>query len=673
VRSHRIEDTGRWDLLRRLASTGGPRIDYEDFIVQVGPERDGEVHLRVLQSPAGQGGGSFSPPWTPGEWAGLRAGLGRDVGPAGGEAPAAPLRIGGALFFALFSGQVGTLWARSLGVTPDRGLRLQLRFQLESEPRGAAFLHSLPWELLYQPDTRDFLALSRLTPVVRYLEVARPASVLPLPSILRILVVIAEPPRLAPLDLARERREIEAAWGGSPRVEVQFLEEPTAEALRGALLASPFHVLHFMGHGGLDSSTGEGLLFFAAPGDAFDPRSGEVSGEALATLLKDFKTLRLVVLNACKTGRALGGEGLDPFAGVATALVMAGLPAVVAMQLPISDLAAIAFSRTLHLRLAAGDPVDAAVTEGRQAVYTASPGTLEWAIPVLFTRVSDGRIFDRLGRRATDSSSPMPPAAALLRGQPRRSPRVLGLAAGLIGLALLLSAVLGGFPKLSWPAGGSSSQPALDRVRVGQIWISRYEVAQRDFLRFVLANQQWRRGEIPAALHDGDYLRNWMSWHEFPSGLANHPVTWVSWYAAKAFCEWMGGRLPTQKEWQRAAHTAEGRYPWGEALVLGNSPPLNFCDAACTEPQRDGASLPGFRDGYPETAPVDAFPGGQTREGVFNLSGNVWEWCDDASGTKRVTLGGSYLSTLIECTTDKPSPEDAQLCATDGGFRCVWE
>jgi hypothetical protein len=668
-------------LLRRLISKGDLRIDYEDFIVQVGPERDGELNVRVLQSPAGQGGGSFSLPWTPGEWAGLRAGLGRDMGPAGGEAPPIPLQIGESLFSALFSGQVGLLWARSLGVTPGRGLRLQLRFRLESEPQGSTLLHSLPWELLYQPGTRDFLALSRLTPVVRYLEVARPASVLPLPSVLRILVVIADLPNLAPLDLARERREIEAAWGGNPRVEIAFLEEPTAEALREALLTGPFHVLHFMGHGGLDPSTGGGLLYFAASDGALDPLSGEVSGEALATLLKDFKTLRLVVLNACKTGRTLEGKGFDPFAGVATALVMAGVPAVVAMQLPISDLAAITFSRTLHLRLAAGDPVDAAVTEGRQAIYAASPGSLEWAIPVLFTRVSDGRIFDQLGRRTTDTLLPVRPMATFQGSQALRSPRLLGLLAALIVLTLCVSSFLGGFPRaavdravraIPWPS-GPSAYPASDRVRVGPIRISRYEVAQRDFLRFVLAKPQWRRGEISRALHDGDYLRNWISWREFPPELANHPVTWVSWYAAKAFCEWSGGRLPTQKEWQKAAHTAEGRFPWGDTLVRGDSPPLNFCDAACTGPQRDGTSLPGFRDGYPETAPVDAFPEGRTREGVFNLSGNVWEWCADASGAKRVTLGGSYLATFEECSTDKPDWEDARLCTADGGFRCVWE
>ena len=79
-----------------------------------------------------------------------------------------------------------------MGATRDHGLRLQLRFRLDPGERGPSVLHSLPWELLYNPVTRDFLALSRLTPVVRYLEVARPASSVRLPSVLRILVVIDE-------------------------------------------------------------------------------------------------------------------------------------------------------------------------------------------------------------------------------------------------------------------------------------------------------------------------------------------------------------------------------------------------------------------------------------------------------------------------------------------------
>ncbi|MES1243457.1 MAG: SUMF1/EgtB/PvdO family nonheme iron enzyme [Acidobacteriota bacterium] len=608
--------------------------------------------MRVLESPAGQGEGTFRLPWTADAWTEIRSGMSlasRDLkakNPASGLPD--PQEIGGELFNALFCGQVGLLWARSIGVLPDRGLRLQLRFKLDGVPPGSSLLHSLPWELLHQPDTRDFLALSRLTPVVRYLEVPRPVNLFRRPSVLRILVVICAPAGLPPLDLARERQEIQKAWYERTHVEVDFLDRPRVAALREALLRRPYHILHFMGHGTLDPNTGEGFLFFESEDGSADP----VSGEALLTLLKDVTSLRLVFLNACETARASGERGLDPFAGMATALVLGGLPAVVAMQLPISDASAIIFSRAVHLRLAAGDPLDVAVTEGRQALFVADRSTLEWAIPVLFTRVPDGRIFDRKELRARDD--------------PNSETRKRGLLAGVsVGLALLLAAILlRDLPDLR------TARPTLAKVRVGAFQVGRHEVTQKEFLQFVLANPRWRRDRIEPGLHDRDYLKSWISWRTPPPRLDDHPVSHVSWYAAEAFCEWMGGRLPRMKEWQIAAHTAEHRFPWGAGLSARS--PLNFCDRACAGPSRSVDPVLG-EDGFPETSPVGSFPAGRTREGVFDLSGNVWEWSAEASGSKRATLGGSYLSSFDECSTDRPVWEEAALCAPDGGFRCIWE
>jgi hypothetical protein len=489
-----------------------------------------------------------------------------------------------------------------------------------------------------------------------------------LPSVLRILAVVAEPAGFDRLNLERERREIEQALGDGPEVKIDFLKEARPEALRRALLEEEFHVLHFMGHGALDRRTGQGVLYFER-GGAADP----IPGESLATLLKDLKTLRLVFLNACETAHAPAADGRDPFAGVASALVMAGLPAVIAMQLPISDPAAIAFSRTVYLRLADGDPVDAAVTEGRLAIYTAAPGTMEWAIPVLFTRVADGRIFQRRSSRPQDTVTrpvAVPPRAPSRKRSFHVSRR--GILSGLIAIVLLF-AVLAGFGLLDrallaipWPA----RQPALEKVSLGSFRIARYETTEKAFRQFVLANPDWRRGRIPATVHDGDYLKNWVSWHEYPSELADHPVTYVPWAAAKAFCEWVGGRLPARAEWQLAAHTSEYRFPWGKGPLTGPAR-LNFCDRECPQESRDLQ----WDDGYPETAPVTAFPQGATREGVLNLSGNVWEWVDDGSGSRHMTLGGSFFATFEECSTDPPLPswEESALSAADGGFRCVWD
>ncbi|MGH7490686.1 MAG: CHAT domain-containing protein [bacterium] len=107
--------------------------------------------------------------------------------------------------------------------------------------------------------------------------------------------------------------------------------------------------------------------------------------------MRDRSSLRLVFLNACLTARA---SSAGPYAGLATALLRAGIPAVVAMQFPISDAAAIAFSRAFYRRLAASDTVDAAVTEGRLAIHRLGRG--EWATPVLFERLTTGRLFQAL-------------------------------------------------------------------------------------------------------------------------------------------------------------------------------------------------------------------------------------------------------------------------------------
>ena len=177
-------------------------------------------------------------------------------------------------------------------------------------------------------------------------------------------------------------------------IEVVEPEAPTLSALRRALLEKECHVLHFMGHGGYGAGQEERVLFFESETGQTDP----VSGTDLANKLDDFPTLRLAVLNACLSAATpaddtAAGMSFDPFAGVATSLVMGGLPAVVAMRLPISDQAAIAFSRAFYQRLAVGDPIDAAVAEARQAVHSAAPAAFEWATPVLFMRTPNGELF----------------------------------------------------------------------------------------------------------------------------------------------------------------------------------------------------------------------------------------------------------------------------------------
>lgn len=367
---------------------------YESFSLRIEPGPGGSYTVSV-QSPQGEGQGTFEVPWF-GEpawaedetWANRGGGFRQLIPHTTPRVPA--LGEGKELFRALFRDEVASLFHASLGSL--RGRQQGLRINLAINPRcpELAPLQKLPWEMLCRPETEDFLCLSRRTPVVRSLEAHRERRApVARPRRLRILAVAASPTDRPALNVARERTNLEEAWKDQKNIEIVFLQRGGVEAIRQAFLSEPFHILHFMGHGDLDEEQGQGVLVFERDDGTGQP----FEGRRLAQLLHDFETLRLVVLNACHTADAVGTHGLNPFAGAASSLVMGGVPAVVAMSGPVSDLAAVAFSRTFYQRLAAGDPIEAAVTEGRLAIQRADPGDGAWVTPTLFLRSQDGMLF----------------------------------------------------------------------------------------------------------------------------------------------------------------------------------------------------------------------------------------------------------------------------------------
>jgi hypothetical protein len=199
---------------------------------------------------------------------------------------------------------------------------------------------------------------------------------------LRILIVTAQQPAHGHLDLASELVSLSTALRSNPSIEIQVLEQADSGALRRALVQKAFHVLHYMGHGAFEAVTGEGAVLFSR----VDGMVEAVSGRHLSTKIKDFASLRLVVLNACSTALTDAEGTANPFGGVATALVLGGVPAVVAMQAPIADHYAVAFSTAFYNHLSRGMPLEEAVTEGRQAIHSLSPESADWAIPILFQR-----------------------------------------------------------------------------------------------------------------------------------------------------------------------------------------------------------------------------------------------------------------------------------------------
>lgn len=370
-------------------------MDYQDFTIHLRPAKDGHFEAMVVDSPFRD---NPSEPFSrPIEQDALEA-LHRAFDRPGAEllqpsAPpgVSPRQTGQLLYSTLFGGGVGELFQRCRNALPpdDRtGLRLRLKFLWNEE--HSDYLAALPWEWLWDAQSPEFLATDLGTPVVRDIASSQPQTTLEVELPLRILVVDAAPQTMKQLNLKLEFERMTEALNPLIRtgqIELLQLKRATPEDLRDTLRDETIHVLHFMGHGGYDPGSGAGAVFFVKE----DGKKDQVDGVKLSSFLKRIPSLRLVVLNACKTARLAGRPGAPLNEGVASAILRwTGVPAVVANQYSISDAAAIAFSEAFYGRIARGDGVDEALTEARLRLRTRTP---EWATPVLFLSAPDGKLF----------------------------------------------------------------------------------------------------------------------------------------------------------------------------------------------------------------------------------------------------------------------------------------
>ena len=403
---------------RNLAYFGAERKvterPYLNFDLQM--EGSGASYrVRVLESPAGQAETEVTLPFSDLELENfiLRLGQrGRGTRRLESGDLSGVREFGSKLFQATMTGDVAGTYRSSLALAARDGAGLRIRLRLSAAP---GLVH-IPWEFLFDPLERRFVALSVDSPIVRFLDVHGTDRPYELEPPVRVLVVIASPTDFAPLQVEAEWtrlkeavRDIEARG----QITLERLTVPTLAELQRALRRT-YHVLHFIGHGGFDEKGQDGLLVF----EDERGRGSEVSATYLSTILRDADSLRLAVLNACDGARS---SLTDQFAGVAQSLLQQGVPAVVAMQFEITDEAAITFAHEFYSAFADGYSVEAAVSEARKSIF-AGQNDSEWATPVLYLRSGAGPIFHiaPLPPKAP-AAEPPPPAVAAPVTEPPRS------------------------------------------------------------------------------------------------------------------------------------------------------------------------------------------------------------------------------------------------------------
>jgi formylglycine-generating enzyme required for sulfatase activity len=212
------------------------------------------------------------------------------------------------------------------------------------------------------------------------------------------------------------------------------------------------------------------------------------------------------------------------------------------------------------------------------------------------------------------------------------------------------------------------AETPVHEVTIPPFFIDRCEVTNAQFQRFIRARPEWSKRRV-----GGRYLSSWNG-DRFPAGQSGFPVAFITWQAAVAYAEWAGKRLPTEAEWEFAARggRADALYPWGNQDP--SSKFANYAGSVRNGPIRVGSTLP-------------------NPYGLFDLAGNVWEFCLDewqrypsstvvqseadllrmrnTKAERRVIRGGSFDGSGLNMRITARDSHRADNPVGHVGFRCA--